>query len=95
MLPHPFPLSKDLPPDVQQGLSCKTLGRKKLAKMCTVIAKQMVVYKLYPTKMDYNTIAQQMLEEYPFLNSLLGGDAIVSFKHLYYIVWSYNLKKNG
>ena len=78
-LPHPFPLLRNLPPAIQWCLSRKTLKQNELCTLYSLVVKEMMVYKLYPTKTECQMVAEQLLDEYPFLTSLIGENSIVSF----------------
>lgn len=42
-------------------------------KLYTKISGIMAVYKRYPTKMDYERVAKELVGKYPFLSCPLSG----------------------
>lgn len=77
-IPSPFPFPKHYTPDIELGLQLKNLQPKMLAKLCTRFANVMLMYKRYPSKKDYEHVAQQIVQKYPFLASPLDPDSHVS-----------------
>ena len=49
----------------------QTFQPKQLAKLFTRVANVMLMYKRYPTKRDYEQVARQTVEKYPFLASIM------------------------
>lgn len=70
-IPDPFPFPPHYPPDIELGLQLKQLQPKQLAKFITRIANVMLLYKRYPTRNDYQSVARQVVSKYPFLKSPL------------------------
>ena len=66
-IPCPFSFRKHYIPDIEIGLQMKQLSPKLQAKLYMRIANVMFMYKRYPTKDEYQSVARQVIEKYPFL----------------------------
>ena len=77
-LPKPFPFPKHYIPQIELGLQMKSLPPKLLAKLCTRIANVMLMYKRYPNRQDYERVASELVNKYPFISSPLDPDSNVS-----------------
>lgn len=75
-IPSPFPFPLHYPPAIEVGLKLKDLQPPQQANFYTRIANVMLLYKRYPTKTDFETVAREVGVKYPFLKSPL--DPVVS-----------------
>ena len=60
-LPMPFDLPRNFQPKVQEGLDQKNLTGRTRVKFITSIAEAMYRFKSYPTKEEYDHVANQMV----------------------------------
>lgn len=77
-IPSPFPFPLHYPPAIEVGLKLKNLQPLQQASFYTRIANVMLLYKRYPTKVDFENVAREIGMKYPFLKSPL--DPVVSTK---------------
>lgn len=77
-LPMPFELPLNYPFKVSIGLDNKNLVGKSYSKFISSIAGSAYRFKKYPTKEEYDHVAYQIVEKYPFLKSS-NGTGIVSY----------------
>lgn len=77
-LPRPFQLPVNFPRAVLEGLSSGCLSGKSRTKFISTVAASVFHHKSYPTKDEYNHVAEQMVEAYPFMQ-LGSGKGHVSY----------------
>ena len=78
-IPSPFPFPPHYTLDIELGLKLKQLQPRQQAKLITRIANVMLLYKRYPTKLDYENVARDLVAKYPFLKSPINPYVSHSF----------------
>lgn len=78
-LPKPFPLPQNYPADVEADLVRGSMSCTTTAKFMTTFAHAVFAMKRYPTRLDYTTVACQIIKKYPFLKSPVGLGYLVQF----------------
>ena len=73
-IPQSFPFPGHYTADIELALKMKQVQPWQLAKLVTRIAHVMFDYKRYPTRKEYERVAQQLVDKYPFLTSPLDRD---------------------
>lgn len=68
-IPSPFPFPTHFTNDIELGLTLKKLHPNQQSKLCTRIAHVMLLYKQYPTKVEFENVARELIAKYPFLKS--------------------------
>ena len=68
-IPNPFPFPKHFNPQIEIGIQAKKLSSHQQSKFVTAIANVMYTYKRKPNKDDYDRVARQCVEKYPFIAS--------------------------
>ena len=68
-IPNPFHLPKHFNPQIEIGIRAKKLSSHQQSKFVTAIANIMYTYKRKPNKDDYDRVARQCVEKYPFIAS--------------------------
>ena len=71
-LPDPFPLPKYYRVDVQEALESGKMTAQTMSSFLSSVASSMYVYKRYPTRDDYITVARSVVQKYQFLASPVG-----------------------
>ena len=66
-LPTPFELPINFQPKIQEGLDEKNLTGRARAKFITAIAEAIYRSKSYPTRDEYEHVAQQIVKRWTFL----------------------------
>ena len=69
----PFKLHNNYPVMVADGLTKKVLSSKAKPRLISTVAQAMFHKKLFPTRQEYEHVAQLIIEEYPFLKSASGS----------------------
>jgi len=72
-LPIPFDLPKNYSKDVMEELRQNRLSGIARAKFMASICSAIFKYKSLPTPSEYNHVAEQIVEQYPFLKSKSGS----------------------
>ena len=62
-LPMPFDLPRNFQPNIQAGLDEKNLTGRARAKFITSIAEAIYRFKSYPTREEYEHVANQIVKE--------------------------------
>ena len=70
-IPHPFPFPTHYRSDIEIGLKQGEMSSLAFTKFMTKIANVMFLYKRYPLKTDYKSVAEQVVAKYPFMISPL------------------------
>ena len=71
-LPSPLTLPKKYPTDVAAALSRRSLSKMQLARLITQVARVIVPIKAYPSREELTRVATQLINEYPFIESIVG-----------------------
>lgn len=71
-LPTPFEMPRNYPTKIQAGLDEKSLTGRARAKFITTIAESVYRFKSYPTREEYEHVAQQIVKTFSFLASSTG-----------------------
>ena len=66
---NPFPFSKHFNPQLEVGIQAKKLNSHQQTKFVTAIANIMYTYKRKPSKEDFDCVARQCVEKFPFIAS--------------------------
>ena len=70
-IPNPFPFPTHYRSDIELGLKQENMSALAFTKFVTRIANVMFLYKRYPKKGDYESVAEQIVTRYPFMKSPL------------------------
>ena len=70
-IPYPFPFPSHYRSNIEMGLELKVMSPLAFTKFLTRIANVMFLYKRYPKKADYYSVAEQIVTRYPFMISPL------------------------
>lgn len=71
-LPMPFELPRNFQPNIQAGLDDKNLTGRARAKFITSIAEAIYRFKSYPTREEYEHVANRMVQKWTFLETRSG-----------------------
>ena len=71
-LPRPFQLPINFQPNIQTGLDKHNLTGRTRAKFITAVAEAIYRFKSYPTRDEYEHVAQQIVQKWPFMDSATG-----------------------
>ncbi len=66
-LPQPFELPRNYPRAVQEGLGKGALTGKARTKFISAVAAAVFRYKSYPSRDEYDHVAEQVVSAYPFM----------------------------
>ena len=69
-IPSPFP--SHYRSDIELGLKLQTMTPLTLSKFLTRIANVMFMYKRYPKMADFESVANEIVDRYPFMKSPLS-----------------------
>ena len=83
-IPYPFPFPSHYRSDIEMGLKVKVMSPLTFTKFLTRIANVMFLYKRYPKKADYDSVAEQIVTRYTFMISPL--EHTVSIVNVYNLV---------
>ena len=72
-LPQPFELPRNYPRIVQEGLKEGRLTGRARTKFITTVAAAVFRYKNYPTREEYEHVAQRIVTNYQFMHVGSGG----------------------
>ena len=72
-LPRPFKLPVNYPRAIKEGLSNGCLSGSSRTKFVSAVAVSMFNHKSYPTKEEYNHVAEQIVQAYPFMRLGCGA----------------------
>jgi len=75
-LPIPFELPRNYHKDVTEELSHNRLSGKARTKFIASVCSAIFKYKSFPTTPEYNHVADQIVEKYPFLKSKSGSGIV-------------------
>ena len=73
-IPQNFPFPAHYTADIELALKVKQVQSRQIAKLVTRIAHVMFDYKRYPTRKEYERVAKQLVDKYPFLASPFDRD---------------------
>lgn len=68
----PFELPCNFQPNIQAGLDDKNLTGRARAKFITSIAEAIYRFKSYPTREEYEHVANRMVQKWTFLETRSG-----------------------
>ena len=68
-IPDPFPFPPHYQPDIELSLKLRVLQPNQVARLITRLDNAMFLYKRYPKRCEYERVAQQVIQKYPFLKS--------------------------
>lgn len=68
----PFDLPRNFQTNIQTGLDEKSLTGRTRAKFITSIAEAIYRFKSYPTKEEYEHVANQIVKKWAFLETRTG-----------------------
>ena len=68
----PFELPRNFQPNIQSGLDEQNLTGKARAKFITSIAEAMYRFKSYPTREEFEHVADQIVLKWKFLETKTG-----------------------
>ena len=71
-IPSPFPFPSHYQSDIELGLKLQKMTPLTLSKFLTRIANVMFMYKRYPKRSDFESVANEIVDRYPFMKSLLS-----------------------
>ena len=71
-LPIPFELPRNFQPNIQAGLDENNLTGRARAKFITSIAEAIYRFKSYPTREEYEHVANQIVKKWEFLETRTG-----------------------
>ena len=80
-IPYPFPFPSHYRSDIEMGLKVKAMSPVTFKKFLSRIANVMFLYKRYPRRADYESVAEQIVTRYPFMTSPL--DRTVRYTYMY------------
>ena len=83
-IPYPFPFPCHYRSDIEMGLSLKVMPPLAFTKFLTRIAHVMFMYKRYPKREDYESVADQVVTRYPFMRSPLERTVGVEYDYGYF-----------
>ncbi len=81
-LPTPFELPRNFQPRIQAGLDDKNLTGRARAKFVTSVAEAIYRFKSYPTREEYEHVAQQVVRKWTFLETRTGHVSYLLSMHL-------------
>lgn len=87
-LPIPLDLPHNFQPKIQEGLDQKNLTGRARAKFITSIAEAMYWFKSYPTKEEYDHVANQMVKKWPFLETRTGHVSTTLLYVFFYVLFT-------
>ena len=82
----PFDQPSNFQPNIQEGLDQKNLAGRTRAKFITSIAETMYQFKSYPTKEEYNHVANQVVK-WPFLETRTGHVSTALLYAFFYVLF--------
>lgn len=66
-IPWPFPLPTQFPQIVNKELSTGYLSAKSRSRLIFTVANAVFKYESYPTNLDYDHIAREIVKKYKFM----------------------------
>ena len=78
----PFDLPRNFQPNIQAGLDEKNLTGRARAKFITSIAEAIYRFKSYPTREEYEHVANQIVKKWTFLETKTGHVSNTTCKDL-------------
>ena len=85
-IPYPFLFPSHYRSDIEKGLKLKAMSPLTFTKFLTRIANVMFLYKRYPKKTDYESVADQIVTRYPFMTSPLERTVSVEYYYGYHFI---------
>lgn len=85
-IPYPFLFPSHYRSDIEMGLKLKVMSPLTFTKFLTRIANVMFLYKRYPKRADYESVAEQIVTRYPFMRSPLERTVSVDYDCSYYFI---------
>jgi hypothetical protein len=82
-LPMPFDLPLNFQPNIQAGLDEENLTGEARAKFITSMAESIYRFKSYPTKEEYEHVANQVVNKWGFMETKTGH---VSYPEIFVVV---------
>lgn len=72
-LPQPFHIPEKFPECVEEQLVDGNLTAKARKRFMLTVANAVFKYTTYPSKMEYDHVAKQIVEKYPFMGDKKGS----------------------
>ena len=79
-LPMPFDLPRNFQPNIEAGLNEENLTGKARAKFITSIAEAIYRFKSYPTREEYEHVANQVVKKWAFMETKTGHVSYLALK---------------